>query len=60
MSYIKTRLNFTTKHYDKLTKEQKNNDKMIDNLYLDKLKGRITDSEYDRFYTSFQRPNQPI
>lgn len=27
---------------------------MIDNLYLDKLKGRITDSEYDRFYTSLR------
>ena len=28
--------------------------KMMDNLYLDKLKGRITDSEYDRFYQSFR------
>ncbi|MDR3646324.1 MAG: hypothetical protein P4L22_02150 [Candidatus Babeliales bacterium] len=27
---------------------------MMDNLYLDKLKGRITDSEYDRFYQSFR------
>ena len=26
--------------------------KMMDNLYLDKLKGRITESEYDKFYTS--------
>ena len=25
---------------------------MLDNLYLDKLKGRITESEYDKFYTS--------
>ena len=25
---------------------------MMDNLYLDKLKGRITESEYDKFYTS--------
>ena len=33
-----------------LIKEQKNITKMIDNLYLDKLKGRITESEYDRFY----------
>ena len=23
---------------------------MLDNLYLDKLKGRITDSDYDKFY----------
>ena len=25
---------------------------MLDNLYLDKLKGRITESEYDKFYKS--------
>ncbi len=27
---------------------------MLDNLYLDKLTGRITESEYDRFYTSLR------
>ena len=27
---------------------------MIDNLYMDKLKGRITESEYDRYYTTFR------
>ncbi len=27
---------------------------MRDNLYLDKLKGRITESEYDKFYQSFK------
>ena len=27
---------------------------MMDNLYLDKLKGRITESEYDKFYTSLR------
>ena len=30
------------KEFDKLTKEQKNLTAMIDNLYLDKLRGRIT------------------
>ena len=45
---------FHEKEFDKLMAEQKMTTKMIDNLYLDKLKGRITDSEYDRFYTSFR------
>ncbi len=27
---------------------------MMDNLYLDKLKGRISDSEYDRYVQSFK------
>jgi len=27
---------------------------MMDNLYLDKLKARITESEYDRFYISLR------
>ena len=43
------------KQFDKLTNEQKTITKMMDNLYLDKLKGRITESEYDKFYTSLQR-----
>src|SRR3990167_976761 len=37
---------------DKFTKEQKSLSKMLDNLYLDKLKGSITESEYDKFYQS--------
>ncbi len=27
---------------------------MMDNLYLDKLKGRITESDYDKFYQDFK------
>ena len=50
MKFIKIKLNFITKQFDKLTKEQKELTKMMDNLYLDKLKGRITESEYDKFY----------
>ena len=26
---------------------------MLDNLYIDKVKGRITESEYEKFYISF-------
>ena len=37
-------------HFDRLTKEQKEITRMMDNLYMDKLKGCITESDYDRFY----------
>ena len=36
-----------------LVKEHKDIMTMMDNLYLDKLKGRITEDDYDRFYQSF-------
>jgi site-specific DNA recombinase len=35
---------------NKIQTDQKTLTTMIDNLYLDKLKGRITESEYDKFY----------
>ncbi len=48
------KIDFHNKEYDKLVSEQKTLTKMLDNLYLDKLKGRITESEYDKFYTSLR------
>lgn len=42
---------FHNQQYERLTKEYKETTKMLDNLYLDKLKGRITDNDYDKFYT---------
>ncbi|KKU18409.1 MAG: Recombinase [Candidatus Pacebacteria bacterium GW2011_GWB1_47_8] len=48
------KMDFQNKQYDKLTAEHKSVTKMMDNLYLDKLKGRITDDEYDKFYQSFR------
>jgi site-specific DNA recombinase len=48
------KVEFHNKHFDKLTKEHKDVTLMMDNLYLDKLKGRITESEYDRFYTTLR------
>lgn len=50
----KNKVEFQTQQFDNLTREQKTLTKMTDNLYLDKLKGRITDSEYDRFYQTFR------
>lgn len=46
------RIDFQNQELGKLQKDQKTLNQMLDNLYLDKLKGRITDSEYDRFYQS--------
>ncbi|MBM18084.1 MAG: hypothetical protein CL947_03400 [Epsilonproteobacteria bacterium] len=47
----KDKIEFHNQQYDTLTKEYKETTKMLDNLYLDKLKSRITDSDYDKFYT---------
>ena len=33
---------------------------MMDNLYMDKLKGRITESAYDRFYETFKDQSTDI
>ena len=43
-------IKFHTMQHERLIKEQNTLTTMIDNLYMDKLKGRITDSEYDKFY----------
>ena len=45
---------FHNKHHDELTKEQKKLTRMMDNLYLDKLKGSITENDYDKFYTTLR------
>jgi len=37
-----------------LKKEQRTLSNMLENLYLDKLKGSITESEYDKFYKSLK------
>lgn len=50
----KNKIEFHNNEYEKLIGEQKTLTKMMDNLYLDKLKGRITDSEYDKFYKSLR------
>jgi site-specific DNA recombinase len=48
------KIEFHNKEFDKLNREHKTTTKMLDNLYLDKLKGRITESEYDKFYQSLR------
>lgn len=48
------KIEFHNKHFDKLTAEQKSITKMMDNLYMDKLKGEIDEEKYNRFYTSLR------
>ena len=48
------KVEFHNKELDKLTREQKTITKMMDNLYVDKLKGSITNNEYDRFHQTFR------
>ncbi len=48
------KVEFHNKHFDELTRKHKELTKMMDNLYIDKLKGRITDDHYERFYQSLR------
>ncbi len=54
------KIEFQNKHHNELTKKQKEITSMMDNLYLDKLKGRITDDQYDKFYTSLREQAEDI
>ena len=48
------KVQFFTKESERLTCEHKTLTTAMDNLYVDKLKGRITDNQYDKFYQSFK------
>lgn len=48
------KVEFHNKILKELTKEQKTTTEMIDNLYMDKLKGSITESQYDKFYKALR------
>lgn len=50
----KNKIDYHDKQYDELTRQHKNIIKMMDNLYMDKLQGSITDKEYDRYYQSLR------
>lgn len=49
----KHKVEFHNTQLKSLTQEQQSLTKMMDNLYLDKLKGSITENEYDRFFQKF-------
>ena len=50
----KDKIEFQEKHTQALNKKHKEITLMLDNLYMDKLRGRITDSEYDKFYQNLR------
>ena len=54
------KINFHNQEFSKLTQEHKTLTTMMDNLYLDKLKGRITDAHYDKFYQTFRDQIQDV
>ena len=54
------KMDFHNKQFDKLSNEQKDLTKIMDNLYMDKLKGRITDDQYDKYFQSFQEQKADI
>lgn len=56
----KCKAEFHKKEYDKLMREQATTQKMLDNLYLDKLKGSITERDYDKFYQQLSEQSQNI
>jgi site-specific DNA recombinase len=45
---------------NKLTQEHEKYAKMTEALYMDKLQGRITDNEYDKYYQSFREKTNEI
>jgi len=54
------KIEFYNKHFDSLTKKHKELKKMMDNLYEDKLKGRITESKHDRFYQKLRQDLEDV
>lgn len=54
------KMDFHNTQLDKLNEDEKILTKMMDNLYMDKLKGRITDDKYDQFFQSFHEQQADI
>lgn len=52
--------NFHEMQIKKLLQEQKTIKTMMDNLYLDKLQERITNSDYDKFFQKFKNDLEKI
>jgi len=49
-----SKIDFRSQQHDQLTKEHELYAKRIEQLYIDRLDGRITDNDYDKFYQSFR------
>lgn len=49
-----SKIDFRDQQHDQITKEHELYAKRLEQIYLDRLDGRITDDEYDKFYQSFR------
>ncbi len=49
-----SKIDFREKQHSKLTEEHETYSKRLEKLYLDRIDGRITDNDYDKFYQSFR------
>ncbi|MCK5632910.1 recombinase family protein [bacterium] len=54
------KMEFHNSQFNKLTKKQKELTKMMDNLYLDKLKGKIDEKKFDSFHELFIKEKENI
>jgi DNA invertase Pin-like site-specific DNA recombinase len=54
------KVKFHNNLFTTLTDEHRNLTAMMDNLYLDKLKGKISEEQYDKFYESFSTQKSDI
>ncbi len=48
------KVDFRKQQHEKLTKEHEVYSKRLEKLYIDRLDGRITDTQYDEYYQSFR------
>lgn len=53
-SIHQSKMDFQDKQFKKLNEERQQTTTMMDNLYMDKLKERITEDSYDKYYQSFR------
>ena len=54
------KMDFHNKQFDKLTRRQKELSKMMDNLYMDKLRGKIDEEKFDSFHQMFTQEKEKI
>lgn len=54
------KIEFHNKHYDLLTNQRKALTSRMDKLYIDKLDGKISDEDYERFYQKFKNEADDI
>ena len=56
----KDKVEFHNRQYDKLIKDQKSVTRKMDNLYEDKLDGKIPEEQYERFHEKFREQREEV